>query len=70
VGVLDADLRTACLGAMKVQRDRCREFALDKTWTHSARCFLRLVHAHLRLPEVLQADPFELAADAIFRRHA
>jgi glycosyltransferase involved in cell wall biosynthesis len=40
VGVLDEDLRTACLGALKVSRAACRAFALTQSWETSARQFL------------------------------
>ncbi len=40
VGVLDEDLRLACLGALECSRDDCREFALSMTWEASARMFL------------------------------
>jgi 1,2-diacylglycerol 3-alpha-glucosyltransferase/glucuronosyltransferase len=40
VGVLDTDLRRACLGALSVARSDCRAFALDRTWEMSARQFL------------------------------
>jgi glycosyltransferase involved in cell wall biosynthesis len=40
VGVLDDDLRRACLGALGVSRSVCRDFALAHTWEMSARQFL------------------------------
>jgi glycosyltransferase involved in cell wall biosynthesis len=40
VGVLDEDLRRACLGALECSRDECRDFALGMTWAASARIFL------------------------------
>jgi glycosyltransferase involved in cell wall biosynthesis len=40
VGVLDEDLRRACLDALRCSRDECRDFALRMTWTASARTFL------------------------------
>lgn len=43
VGVLDEDLRAACLGALARSRDACREFALSRSWETSARQFI----AHL-----------------------
>jgi glycosyltransferase involved in cell wall biosynthesis len=49
VGVLDADLRAACLAALAVPRAACRSFALTRSWERSARQFLRNVaHARLR----------------------
>ncbi len=43
VGVLDDDLRRACLGALDCSRQDCREFALRMTWAESARIFLEHV---------------------------
>ncbi len=40
VGVLDNDLRAACLGALAVSRDACRAFALTRSWEASARQFI------------------------------
>jgi glycosyltransferase involved in cell wall biosynthesis len=40
VGVLDEDLRAACLGALALSRDRCRAFARGLSWEASARQFL------------------------------
>lgn len=40
VGVLDEDLRLACLGALECSRQGCRDFALGMTWAASARIFL------------------------------
>jgi glycosyltransferase involved in cell wall biosynthesis len=40
VGVLDDDLRRACLDALNCSRDECRDFALGMTWAKSARIFL------------------------------
>jgi glycosyltransferase involved in cell wall biosynthesis len=44
VGVLDSDLRSACLGALDVSRKACRDFALCYSWETSARQFI----GHLR----------------------
>ena len=41
VGVLDEDLRRACLDALQVPRQACRAFALRHTWDASARQFAR-----------------------------
>jgi len=43
VGVLDEDLRLACLGALECSRQDCRDFALGMTWGASARIFLEHV---------------------------
>jgi glycosyltransferase involved in cell wall biosynthesis len=40
IGVLDEDLRAACLGALQISRDACRAFALDYSWERSARQFI------------------------------
>jgi 1,2-diacylglycerol 3-alpha-glucosyltransferase/glucuronosyltransferase len=40
VGVLDGDLRRACLEALECSRADCRAFALKMTWEESARIFL------------------------------
>jgi glycosyltransferase involved in cell wall biosynthesis len=43
VGVLDEDLRAACMGALYVSRKHCRAFALTRSWEASARQFIGLV---------------------------
>lgn len=40
IGVLDEDLRAACLGALKLSREHCRHQALRYTWPESARMFI------------------------------
>ncbi|PWT82785.1 MAG: alpha-mannosyltransferase [Blastocatellia bacterium] len=40
VGVLDEDLRAACMAALHVSRKSCRNFALGRSWEASARQFL------------------------------
>lgn len=42
-GILDEDLRTACLEALQVPRHACRTFALGRSWDRSARQFARHV---------------------------
>ena len=44
VGALNEDLRAACIDALKVSREACREFALQYSWENSARQFI----GHLR----------------------
>jgi glycosyltransferase involved in cell wall biosynthesis len=44
VGVLDDDLRAACMQALWISRESCREFALRYCWENSARQFV----AHAR----------------------
>lgn len=40
VGVLDDDLRQACMGALSISREACRAHALRYSWHESARQFL------------------------------
>ncbi len=40
IGVLDEDLRAACLGALELSRENCRGHALRYTWPESARMFI------------------------------
>ena len=39
-GVLHKDLKTACLEALKISREACRDFALTRSWDNSARQFI------------------------------
>ena len=51
VGVLDENLGNACLAALRIPRESCREFALGRSWETSARQFLRNIgHALIRDP--------------------
>jgi len=40
IGVMDEDLRAACLAALRLSRAACREFALAHPWEQSARQFI------------------------------
>jgi glycosyltransferase involved in cell wall biosynthesis len=40
VGVLDTDLRRACVRALSISRQACRDFALSYSWENSARQFI------------------------------
>ena len=40
IGALDEDLRRACLGALTMSRETCRNFALERSWENSARQFM------------------------------
>ena len=44
VGMLDDDLRAACLAALRVSRDACRAFALTRSWEKSALQFVGLIN--------------------------
>lgn len=58
VGVLNHDLRAACLTALTLSRDACRDFALRQTWDVSACAFIDNV-TRVRPPE--RAAPCEAA---------
>lgn len=40
IGAIDRDLRAACLRALMMSRETCRNFALQRSWENSARQFL------------------------------
>jgi glycosyltransferase involved in cell wall biosynthesis len=40
IGVLDEDLGRACMAALQLSRDACRDFALNYSWENSARQFI------------------------------
>lgn len=40
VAALDEDLRAACLGALQISSQACRDYAERLTWEESARCFM------------------------------
>jgi glycosyltransferase involved in cell wall biosynthesis len=40
IGALDEDLRRACLRALEMSRETCRNFALERSWENSARQFI------------------------------
>jgi glycosyltransferase involved in cell wall biosynthesis len=40
VGALDSDLRSACIRALGISRETCRNFALERSWENSARQFI------------------------------
>jgi glycosyltransferase involved in cell wall biosynthesis len=40
VGVLNEDLRVACIEALRISREACRAFALSRSWENSARQFI------------------------------
>jgi glycosyltransferase involved in cell wall biosynthesis len=40
IGAIDNDLRSACLRALTVSREMCRDFALANSWENSARQFI------------------------------
>ena len=40
IGAIDRDLRAACLRALMMSRETCRNFALERSWENSARQFI------------------------------
>jgi glycosyltransferase involved in cell wall biosynthesis len=56
IGVVNEDLRAACLGALRMSREACRDFALGRSWERSARQFIghinRVVIGDARKPRV------------------
>jgi glycosyltransferase involved in cell wall biosynthesis len=56
IGVLNEDLRTACMQALWISREACREFALRYSWENSARQFI----AHARKVAVGAVDESEV----------
>ena len=51
VGVLEEDLRRACLAALDIPRDACRDFALQMSWEQSAALFLEHVTTAQKAPK-------------------
>jgi glycosyltransferase involved in cell wall biosynthesis len=51
VGVLGEDLQSACLAALNISRDDCREFALGQSWDACSRVFIDNVTRE-RPPEI------------------
>jgi glycosyltransferase involved in cell wall biosynthesis len=48
IGVLDHNLRSACMQALQVSRPECRSYVLNMTWEASARCFIDNVESVAR----------------------
>jgi glycosyltransferase involved in cell wall biosynthesis len=63
VGVIDQDLHRACLAALNVSREACRNFALGYSWEKSARQFLSNVRtvSTTRFPKSVLSNPGEAA---------
>jgi glycosyltransferase involved in cell wall biosynthesis len=62
-GVLNEDLRAACLKALKIPREAAREYSLRFTWRESARQFLDNIEIARGKPLPAQSRGFELVAD-------
>jgi glycosyltransferase involved in cell wall biosynthesis len=61
VGVLNEDLRAACLEALQVSRQDCVEFAAGYSWQASARVFVD--HALNLRPVAPEGEVAEFVAD-------
>lgn len=64
VGALDQDLRRACLRALDMSRDACRNFALERSWENSARQFIGNLSA-LQPSRSLRPAPFVAGSHAV-----
>lgn len=55
VGVLDDNLRLACMQALSLSREACRQYVLGMTWQQSAQCFVTNVRESIRKREATQS---------------
>ena len=63
IGVLDEDLCAACLGALKLSREACRQFALTRSWITSAQQFIAYANKVAGAsPQQIRAAPLTAAA--------
>jgi glycosyltransferase involved in cell wall biosynthesis len=62
-GVLDEDLRTACLTALQISRERARAHSLQFTWAKSARQFVSNIVAGRTQTAAPLERPFAVFAD-------
>ena len=62
-GVLDEDLRAACLKALTIPREAAREYSLRFTWRESARQFLENVEAARGKPLRVKRKRLELVGE-------
>src|SRR5206468_3353492 len=56
IGAIDLDLRAACLRALTMSRETCRNFALERSWENSARQFVGNLTS-LQPSRILRASP-------------
>src|SRR5580704_12630792 len=64
IGALDKDLRNACLRALTMSRETCRNFALERSWENSARQFIGNLSA-LKLSRSPRAVPIATESHAV-----
>jgi glycosyltransferase involved in cell wall biosynthesis len=68
IGVLNEDLRIACMQALWISREACREFALHFSWENSARQFIG--HARkVAVGAAHEADPAIAIAETTPQQH-
>jgi glycosyltransferase involved in cell wall biosynthesis len=67
IGVVHEDLKTACMQALWISREACREFALGYSWENSARQFIGHAEKVARMTshraELAVAEPPQTAED-------
>ena len=66
VGVLDEDLRAACLAALEISPQACVDFAAQHTWEASTRAFVEnMADIHAANPKVAgaESEPDEFVAE-------
>ena len=64
IGALDTDLRRACIRALGMSREACRNFALERSWENSARQFIGNLSA-LQPSRALRPAPRVAATGAV-----
>jgi len=65
VGALDTDLRAACLHALTMSRETCRNFALERSWENSARQFIGNLSALQPSRTIPRAVPIATESHAV-----
>ena len=66
VGVLDEDLRAACLAALEISPQACVDFAAQPTWEASTRAFVENmadIHAASQKAAGAESEPVEFVAE-------
>ena len=63
-GVLDEDLRAACLEALTIPREAAREFSMRYTWRESAKQFLENIEMSRQKGHRVKPKRLELVGDA------
>jgi hypothetical protein len=63
-GVLDEDLRKACMEALTIPREAAREYSLRFTWKESARQFLENIESSRPSSVLGSQKQFELVGSA------